>query len=642
MAKFVLVQPALQDVGGHYYDFAARILPEVETLGYQAVLAVHRDCRHPDGFPATWELVPVFRRAESRMRPPRRRWSAGEINNTLLRGIAQWHDRIGDWLRARRWQARMAEFRESCRELFARVPLSAGDHVLFASAGDLDLAGFGQYLRRATLPAEVRWSFLFHYSLFEGREADYARQSARLEMLRGHYQHVFASLRGCDLKFYATTSRLAAQFDHLGIGQFESIRYPVNSAFRPDGTVREPGHNACSGGLDGSSPPVRSGAEHRNESLVPHVDPGGTTRRVICAGGIRREKGSHVITHLIGRLETFLARNAIQLLVQSEDTRKAARVLALTNRQPVERCASYAAVRAATAPVVLVPHPLEPYEYTDLVRSAHIGLFLYDDKAYYARASGILLELLSCGLPAIVPAGCWLSDLLFEPAQQYLEEVDRTVPAVRVFRWEAETRDAAPERLPHRVHRISREARAGEEDCRFTLDVPAGAGELLLSFRHGDTTGGTWTRVETLEHGATGTRRTTVVGGSGNQPIRVLQPAAAGRRVTVTLSDAYRDAPLPLRSLEIRCLTATDEFPQGRPRSAVGLTAAGVSQVPQLLEEMLTHYAHYRETAARYAQVLTDRHSPRHTARQFLRLPPADPLETGNGYSCTRALARAG
>ena len=76
MRRFILVQPALDSVGGHYYDFAVRLLSAVERAGYQPVLAAHRRCG-PGGhlFPASWRIIPVFAQAEGRMRPPRREFA---------------------------------------------------------------------------------------------------------------------------------------------------------------------------------------------------------------------------------------------------------------------------------------------------------------------------------------------------------------------------------------------------------------------------------------------------------------------------------------------------------------------------------------------------------------------------------------
>ena len=52
-----------------------------------------------------------------------------------------------------------------------------------------------------------------------------------------------------------------------------------------------------------------------------------------------------------------------------------------------------------------VKHPLSPEDYIDYIRQAGVGLFLYDSRRYFARCSGVLVEMLASGVPVIVPAG---------------------------------------------------------------------------------------------------------------------------------------------------------------------------------------------------------------------------------------------
>ena len=49
------------------------------------------------------------------------------------------------------------------------------------------------------------------------------------------------------------------------------------------------------------------------------------------------------------------------------------------------------------------------------------------------------------------------------------------------------------------------------------------------------------------------------------------------------------------------------------PAGAVGLIAAHPGQVPLLLEEMLQHYTHYRQTAWDFSHAWIQQHDPRRT-----------------------------
>jgi glycosyltransferase involved in cell wall biosynthesis len=125
---------------------------------------------------------------------------------------------------------------------------------------------------------------------------------------------------------------------------------------------------------------------------------------------MREEKGSHSLSRVVRDIwqDPFL-RGAVQILIQANRAS-----FAETPNFPPGLVPhwghDYREVRSSTAPVVFVPHPLNAADYVDLISRADIGLFLYDSRTYFARCSGVLLEMLCAGVPVIVPAGCWLAD----------------------------------------------------------------------------------------------------------------------------------------------------------------------------------------------------------------------------------------
>jgi glycosyltransferase involved in cell wall biosynthesis len=134
--------------------------------------------------------------------------------------------------------------------------------------------------------------------------------------------------------------------------------------------------------------------------------------RVLCAGGLREEKGLHELAHLMEKMsELGFAAGQLQFWVQAK---RASRVPVAAEDRYVLTCLDQQP--PASARVVCVPHPLQPNDYVQLLNSAHVGLFLYDPERYYTRCSGILLELLTAGVPVIVPSGCWLGEQLQHPA----------------------------------------------------------------------------------------------------------------------------------------------------------------------------------------------------------------------------------
>ncbi len=86
---------------------------------------------------------------------------------------------------------------------------------------------------------------------------------------------------------------------------------------------------------------------------------------------------------------------------------------------------------SATPPVVYAPFPLDLERYAELVRSSDIGLLLYDSTRYYARCSGVLLEMLSAGVPVIVPGGCWLSEQIHDENQRHLRDIAARATAMK-------------------------------------------------------------------------------------------------------------------------------------------------------------------------------------------------------------------
>src|SRR5690606_37144636 len=85
----------------------------------------------------------------------------------------------------------------------------------------------------------------------------------------------------------------------------------------------------------------------------------------------------------------------------------------------------------------------------------------YDARRYFARCSGVLLEMLIAGIPVIVPAGSWLSHQLRPEADRHLDEV-----------WSRA--DDTDDGMVH--HRVV------ERGGVVELDLHRAAGALMLSF----------------------------------------------------------------------------------------------------------------------------------------------------------------
>jgi hypothetical protein len=318
------------------------------------------------------------------------------------------------------------------------------------------------------------------------------------------------------------------------------------------------------------------------------------------------------MTELISDLwNDFLAPGKVQLLVQSDRSTKTRRIHGLDASDVVDYCPTYQAVCSSTAPVAMVPHPLDPADYVDLVQGADVGLFLYDSRAYYARCSGILLEMLSAGVPSIVPAGCWLADQMYEPWQRHLRALERQAVTVRraVSAWlplgaRPGSRHAAPTEITFG---------GAERACAAQVEVPAEARELWVSFRTAVAEQGMWVRVDCEQDGGPRSGQSSIVRAEPlPKSTRVMfRIAAAGGPPRLRFYNAYHDSPIKLRDLEVGWIASGGAGRGVRALGAAGLIASDRRQIPALLDEMLTRYEHYSATAGAFSKVVTARHHPR-------------------------------
>ena len=107
--------------------------------------------------------------------------------------------------------------------------------------------------------------------------------------------------------------------------------------------------------------------------------------------------------------------------------------------------------------------------------------------------------------------------------------------------------------------------------------------------------------------------------------------------VTLEWRNAYGSQPLDFREVEVCCLTA--EADRQTPRGAVGLVAADVGQFPELLADIVEHYAHYRQTAAGMARRWTEWNNPARVLAERV-MKQQDTTETRLAFAWRLAAAR--
>jgi glycosyltransferase involved in cell wall biosynthesis len=134
--------------------------------------------------------------------------------------------------------------------------------------------------------------------------------------------------------------------------------------------------------------------------IVPSVPdrPPAALSHVVFAGGARLEKGYQHLPAAVAAV-TGRARFTIQSgPVGPED-------------DPLVQRAHRALLTRRGADLAVIEEALAPDAYAALLAEADLLLLPYNGRVYGSRSSGILAEALAIGVPAVVPAGCWMAEV---------------------------------------------------------------------------------------------------------------------------------------------------------------------------------------------------------------------------------------
>jgi len=615
MAKLYLVDHSLRSAGDHHFDFAYCLARAAREMGFETIVAAHREFGGSPELEGWCEVRSVFQRnvydspsylagleRMQRRESPFRKLSVGSFWERTRR---QWQ--VANLERRRR--SFVEQFARDCEQLFAADTFDDDDHVLFTTVTELEVMAASAYLASHPRTLQVNWHWLFHFPVFEPPAAGLPRQLERLRQLKCCLGGSRQSIPYHQAHFYSTTESLAEQYRKLGIGPVERLVYPISERFAP-----ESGSEAKAG---------------RGTHPVASAHAGDSPIRITCPGAIRREKGQKLfLQDLVGEIaERDLRAGRVEIELQSPPSKRRGLGLPAIVRRiirdevqptPGQADSSQSAARLATSdhatsgqtagqPAALPgteerdairfrDYPLSADEYAAMIRETDCGLLMYDSSDYYVRRAGVLGELLAVGRPVIVSAGNWLSEQLKEAHFQYARRLADGPLAGRLLtladcRW-----DSSNVPLAGGVIGCDSEAHPFRLEC----DLQADEGGAVLQFEwHEPETPGAYLRVDVLD--AAGKLLSSQVIGhpeNDSQASVFIRFAPGQQMARLELRSAQPETAISLKQVHFRMLGAEA---RGLPQAVVGLVAADKAHLPLVIDELVNHYQHYRRTAEQFA-----------------------------------------
>jgi hypothetical protein len=376
MPRFFLLDGSLRDSRGHHDSYARRLLQAAQRFGYENVLAPNRSYRGAP-VPETWQMLPTFDSAiydDPLLMPD---WGSPPRDDCRWPGMRDIAERWQDARWARRRRAIAGNYARNLTELFSKLRPAPGDQIFLAAASELSLVGAARAIAANPALAAVDWHAMFHFNNLLGRPAEYRWQRRRTARLHRALSSVVGVLGRDHFHPYATTAELAAELTQLNLAVVRDVGYPIDEPLRTCGRQQR-----AAGPL-----------------------------RITFAGDARIEKGFQhlpaivdaVFSHQSFSDPSLAAR--VQFVVQGSFPFK----LPCRSRNLPIVDARSALEKHGPDRVRVITEPQSDDEYRQTILNTDIGLLPYDSRHYYARCSGVLVEMFSAGIPCIVPGDCWMA-----------------------------------------------------------------------------------------------------------------------------------------------------------------------------------------------------------------------------------------
>ena len=363
-----MIDDNIRDSSGHYLELAHLLGGAAKARGFQTILATHKQFLPDSETEAVCAVYPLFDT------PSMLHWSLGIDGFSQfarnLNGRIQ-HRYIGDrflscWRdvfckRSRRPSNMIMNWKRAFLQVLDSLDLTEHDHLVLNTANDFIILATASALQDRKSP-KLNIHAIFHFAT---NHVDTAYGRQRNTKMKQQMNMALSAMSHHRVYIHTTTEELKAEINSVMDHEIASaIPYPTRS-----GETR----------IDSEAQPCNA----------------------VLAGMPRSEKGKHSIRGFLQALEN---RNLI-----GDTTYRPC--LQVPGKHWKSLIPNSLHPSCATGKVELITKHLSTVEYHQWIGGAGLGIFLYDPIRYRSRCSGVLLEMLTRGVPVIVPDHCWLASL---------------------------------------------------------------------------------------------------------------------------------------------------------------------------------------------------------------------------------------
>lgn len=391
--RLIVIDDNVRNVGGHFFELATLLMQGARRAGYQTLLATHK-CFDQQAELEEVEVLPVF---DTRRMV---RWSLGVDGQSTLRRDETGRN-VGGSLPTRLQQAfsdskaalakhprqMLKQWKNAFKKVLAVTRPTDRDRLLINTGDDFVMLALCDALKEAKLPP-LSVDVIFHFALVDPQQPD---AGGRLSLIGSQVRNALDEVSQHDIRLHATTDALADQWRQTDVGKaIQAIPYPTRKPVQSAEWATSTEHSSSSeAATEESSAPIKA----------------------VLAGMPRAEKGSSQIRKLLQSIHSdHLSNGRFQVSMQMSRSRKRSLIPGIL-RSEFDLAISNPELKGASQSCLeIITSHLSTGAYHGWLNSADLGLFLYDPRRYFARCSGVLLEMMVRGVPVIVPDHCWLAD----------------------------------------------------------------------------------------------------------------------------------------------------------------------------------------------------------------------------------------